>query len=112
MRDGSVGSASGRGAGGLAAASTVPLSDYGPRSMRAVCQRVTGARVRVGDEVVGEIGPGLCVLLGVARDDGEEAAVRLAAKGARLRIFADDEGRFDPSLVDVRGSALVVSQVP
>jgi D-tyrosyl-tRNA(Tyr) deacylase len=78
--------------------------------MRAVCQRVTQARVRVGDEVVGEIGPGLCVLLGVAREDGEEAAVRLAAKVARLRIFADEEGRFDRSLVDLGGSALVVSQ--
>ena len=71
---------------------------------------MTGARVRVGDEVVAEIGPGLCVLLGVAREDGEEAAVRLAAKVARLRIFAGDEGRFDRSLVETGGSALVVSQ--
>jgi D-tyrosyl-tRNA(Tyr) deacylase len=78
--------------------------------MRAVCQRVTEARVRVGGEVVGEIGPGLCVLLGVARGDGEDAAVRLAAKVARLRIFAGDEGRFDRSLLDVAGGALVVSQ--
>jgi D-tyrosyl-tRNA(Tyr) deacylase len=78
--------------------------------MRAVCQRVTEARVRVGGEVVGEIGPGLCVLLGVACEDGEDAAVRLAAKVARLRIFADDEGRFDRSVLDVAGSALVVSQ--
>jgi D-tyrosyl-tRNA(Tyr) deacylase len=78
--------------------------------MRAVCQRVTEARVRVADAVVGEIGPGLCVLLGVARGDGEEAAGRLAAKVARLRIFADEAGRFDRSLVDAAGGALVVSQ--
>ncbi len=78
--------------------------------MRAVCQRVSEARVRVGGEVVGEIGAGLCVLLGVARGDGEGDAERLAAKVARLRIFADEEGRFDRSLVDVGGSALVVSQ--
>jgi len=78
--------------------------------MRAVCQRVTAARVRVGGALVGEIGPGLCVLLGVARGDGEEAAGRLAAKIARLRIFADEAGRFDRSLVDTAGGALVVSQ--
>jgi D-tyrosyl-tRNA(Tyr) deacylase len=78
--------------------------------MRAVCQRVAEARVRVGGETVGEIGPGLCVLLGVARADGEDAAVRLAAKIARLRIFPDAEGRFDRSVLDVAGAALVVSQ--
>jgi D-tyrosyl-tRNA(Tyr) deacylase len=78
--------------------------------MRVVCQRVTEARVRVGGAVVGEIGPGLCVLLGVARGDGKEAAGRLAAKVARLRIFADEAGRFDRSLVDTAGGALVVSQ--
>lgn len=71
---------------------------------------MTEARVRVADAVVGEIGPGLCVLLGVARGDGEEAAGRLAAKVARLRIFADEAGRFDRSLVDTGGGALVVSQ--
>ena len=59
---------------------------------------------------MGEIGPGLCVLLGVARGDGEEAAGRLAAKIARLRIFADEAGRFERSLVDTAGGALVVSQ--
>jgi D-tyrosyl-tRNA(Tyr) deacylase len=78
--------------------------------MRAVCQRVSEARVRVGGEVVGEIGAGLCVLLGVARGDGEADAERLGGKIARLRIFADEQGRFDRSLVDVAGSALVVSQ--
>src|SRR6059058_5729660 len=76
--------------------------------MRAVCQRVSHARVRVGGEVVGEIGPGLCILLGIARDDAETQ--RLAGKIARLRIFPDDEGRFDRSLLDTGGSALVVSQ--
>lgn len=78
--------------------------------MRAVCQRVAEARVRVGGEVVGEIGRGLCVLLGVARGDDDAAAERLAAKIARLRIFADEAGRFDRSLLDVGGGALVVSQ--
>ena len=58
----------------------------------------------------GAIWPGLCVLLGVARADTAEDAVRLAGKIARLRIFADEEGRFDRSLLDVGGSALVVSQ--
>ena len=78
--------------------------------MRAVCQRVSEARVRVGGEVVGETGPGLCVLLGVARGDGQAEAVRLAGKIARLRVFADEEGRFDRSLVDVGGAVLAVSQ--
>ena len=73
-------------------------------------QRVSEARVRVGEDVVGEIGPGLCVLLGVARDDDEAAAERLAGKVARLRIFENEEGKFDRSLVDTGGSALVVSQ--
>ena len=74
--------------------------------MRAVVQRVSRARVTPG----GEIGPGLCVLLGVAGGDGEEQAARLAGKIARLRVFPDDAGRFDRSVVDVSGAALVVSQ--
>ena len=74
--------------------------------MRAVVQRVSRARVSPG----GEIGRGLCVLLGVARGDGEEQAARLAAKVARLRIFPDDAGRFDRSVEDVAGATLVVSQ--
>jgi D-tyrosyl-tRNA(Tyr) deacylase len=78
--------------------------------MRAVCQRVTRASVRVSGGTVGEIGPGMCVLLGVARSDGEAQAGRLAAKIARLRIFEDEEGRFDRSLLDTDGAALVVSQ--
>jgi len=74
--------------------------------MRAVVQRVSKASVTPG----GEIGRGVCVLLGVARGDGEEQAARLAAKVARLRIFPDDEGRFDRSVEDVAGAVLVVSQ--
>jgi D-tyrosyl-tRNA(Tyr) deacylase len=79
------------------------------RNMKAVLQRVSRASVRVGDELVGEIGPGLCVLLGVARGDGPDEAARLAGKLARLRVFERD-GRFDVSLLDVGGEALVVSQ--
>jgi D-aminoacyl-tRNA deacylase len=78
--------------------------------MRAVCQRVSRASVRVGEELVGSIGPGLCVLLGVAATDGAADAARLAAKVARLRVFEDEAGRFDRSLVDAGGDALVVSQ--
>jgi D-tyrosyl-tRNA(Tyr) deacylase len=74
--------------------------------MRAVVQRVARARVTPG----GEIGGGVCVLLGVASEDVEEQAMRLAGKIARLRIFPDDDGRFGRSLVDVAGAALVVSQ--
>jgi D-aminoacyl-tRNA deacylase len=80
------------------------------RNMKAVVQRVSQARVRVREELVGEIGAGLCILLGVARADDDAGAVRLAAKIARLRVFDDDEGRFDRSLLDVGGQALVVSQ--
>ena len=73
-------------------------------------QRVSSARVVVDGEVVGEIGAGLCVLLGVSRTDGEDEAERLAGRVARLRIFENGEGRFDRSLLDVVGAALVVSQ--
>ena len=78
--------------------------------MRAVVQRVTRASVGVDGETVGSIGPGLLVLLGVARGDGPEHAQRLAAKIARLRIFADDAGRFDRSVLDSGGAVLAVSQ--
>jgi D-tyrosyl-tRNA(Tyr) deacylase len=74
--------------------------------MRAVVQRVSRARVTPG----GEIGPGLCVLLGVAAADGEEQATRLAGKIARLWIFPGGDGRFDRSVLDVEGAVLVVSQ--
>jgi D-tyrosyl-tRNA(Tyr) deacylase len=78
--------------------------------LRAAVQRVAEACVRVEDEVVGEIGPGLCVLLGVAREDDEAAAERLAGRVARLRIFENEEGKFDRSVLDAGGSVLVVSQ--
>jgi len=78
--------------------------------MRALVQRVAEASVRVDGAVVGEIGRGLLVLLGVHRADGEEAADRLAQRTARLRVFPDERGRFDRSLLDVDGEALVVSQ--
>ena len=78
--------------------------------MRAVCQRVAHARARVDGAVAAEIGAGLCVLIGVARGDGEAEAARLAGKIARLRIFPDEDGRFDRSLLDTGGAALVVSQ--
>ena len=78
--------------------------------MRAVVQRVRKARVLVGGEEAGAVGPGLCVLLGVADGDDEATARRLAGRIARLRIFENDEGRFDRSLLDSGGEALVVSQ--
>jgi D-tyrosyl-tRNA(Tyr) deacylase len=77
--------------------------------VRAVVQRVSSARVLVDAEVVGEIGSGLCVLLGIGREDDDAAAERLAGRVARLRIFEDD-GRFDRSLLDTGTAALVVSQ--
>jgi D-tyrosyl-tRNA(Tyr) deacylase len=78
--------------------------------LKAVVQRVSRARVLVEGEVRGQIGPGLCVLLGVARGDDAEAAERLAGRVARLRIFENEEGRFDRNLLDTGGAALVVSQ--
>jgi D-tyrosyl-tRNA(Tyr) deacylase len=66
--------------------------------------------VLVDGEVVGEIGPGLCVLLGVAETDGDAEADHLAGRVARLRVFENEDGRFDHSLLDVGGAALVVSQ--
>ena len=77
--------------------------------MRAVLQRVRRARVDVGEKAVGEIGHGLLILLGVMQGDGEDEALMLADKIARLRIFSDDAGRLNRSLLDVSGSALVVS---
>ena len=78
--------------------------------MKAVIQRVTRASVEVDGEVVGAIGRGLVVLLGVAQGDGIDDARRLAQKTAEMRIFEDSEGRFNLSLLDVGGEALVVSQ--
>ncbi len=78
--------------------------------MRAVVQRVTRASVSVDDEVVGEIGKGLVVLLGVARDDNEKDANYLADKIAALRIFDDQDGRMNLPVKQVGGALLVVSQ--
>ncbi len=78
--------------------------------MRAVVQRVSEAAVQVGGEVRGAIAAGLVVLLGVAERDGADEAARLAGKVARLRIFENEDGRFDRSLLDTGGAALVVSQ--
>jgi D-aminoacyl-tRNA deacylase len=78
--------------------------------LRAVVQRVAEARVRLEGEVVGEIGPGLCVLLGVAQGDDEASSERLAGRVGRLRVFENDEGKFDRSVLDTGGAALVVSQ--
>ena len=78
--------------------------------MRAVVQRVSRARVTVEGRVNGEIGTGLMVLLGVGRDDTPSVAASMAEKVANLRIFEDDQGKMNRSLLDVKGAALVVSQ--
>lgn len=80
------------------------------RAVRAVVQRVTHGRVRVGDEVAGEIGRGYVVLLGVHAGDTDVQARALAEKVAHLRIFSDDDGKMNRSLLDVGGAVLSVSQ--
>ena len=78
--------------------------------MRAVVQRVTRASVTVDGEVIGAIGPGLCVLVGVTHDDEPAAADRLAEKLCRLRVFDDEEGLMNLALTDTGGEVLVISQ--
>ena len=78
--------------------------------MRALLQRVTRAEVRVGGRSVGSIGGGLLILLGVGHGDDEATADALARRVCELRIFEDDEGRTNRSILDVAGEALVVSQ--
>ena len=78
--------------------------------MRVVLQRVTRAIVRVGDETVGDCGPGFVAFVGVAETDSEAEARRLAAKTAELRVFNDSEGRFNLSVIDAGGEVLVISQ--
>lgn len=78
--------------------------------MRAVVQRVTRARVSVENRVTGEIGAGMVVLLGVGRADTDVVAAAFADKIANLRIFADEQGKMNRSLLDLHGDALVVSQ--
>ncbi len=78
--------------------------------MRAVVQRVSRARVTVNGEVTGEIAAGLMILIGLGRDDTSAVALTMAEKIANLRIFEDDQGKMNRSLLEVNGSALVVSQ--
>jgi D-tyrosyl-tRNA(Tyr) deacylase len=78
--------------------------------MRAVVQRVRSASVAVGGRIVGRIGPGLLVLVGVAPDDGPEDVRYIAGKTLELRVFADDAGRMNRSVVETGGAALMVSQ--
>ncbi len=78
--------------------------------MRALLQRVSEARVEVDGETIGEIGPGLLVLICAMQGDSEAQADKLAAKIAKLRIFKDDDGRMNRSVKDIGGSVLVVSQ--
>lgn len=78
--------------------------------MRAVVQRVSRAKVTVENAVTGEIGPGLMILLGVGKDDTSAAASSFAEKISNLRIFEDDQQKMNRSLLDTKGSALVVSQ--
>src|SRR5213593_5304783 len=78
--------------------------------MRAVVQRVRSAAVQVGNETIARIGPGLAVLLGVATVDRPEDGERLAAKILALRIFDDDRGRLDRTVLDIRGAVLVIPQ--
>jgi D-aminoacyl-tRNA deacylase len=92
------------------AASTYGLSAIVRIDMRAVVQRVSRAAVRVEERIVGEIGAGLLVLLGVAAGDTDAEADALAGKVAWLRIFPDDGGRFDRSVIDTGGGLLVISQ--
>ena len=78
--------------------------------MRALLQRVKSGKVTVGDRTVAEIGPGLVILFGIGQGDNEEQAQFLAEKIAALRIFEDDEGKFNLSILDKGGAAIVVSQ--
>ncbi len=78
--------------------------------MKALLQRVTGASVSIGGEVVGRIGRGLVVLVGVASGDSDKDINYLVQKIANLRIFPDDDGRFNLSALDIRGELLLVSQ--
>ncbi len=78
--------------------------------MRAVVQRVKRARVEVGGQTVGEVGPGLLIFLGVGEEDSEKDGDYLANKIAHLRIFPDDQGLMNLSLTEIEGAVLVVSQ--
>jgi D-aminoacyl-tRNA deacylase len=77
--------------------------------MRAVIQRVSEAKVDVGDEAIGQIGPGLLVYLGVGKDDGDKDAEFMADKLVNLRIFSDEAGKMNRSVVDIGGEILLIS---
>ena len=78
--------------------------------MRAVLQRVSHAKVTIEERVAGEVGAGLMILLGVGREDTSAVAASMAEKCANLRIFEDEQGKMNRSLLEVKGSALIVSQ--
>ena len=78
--------------------------------MRALVQRVSEASVSVAGEIVGRIGPGLVILLGVSKHDGDEDANYIVGKAVNLRIFADDQERFNRSALDIGAELLIVSQ--
>lgn len=78
--------------------------------MRALLQRVRSGKVSIGDEVLAQIGPGLVILLGIGQEDGEIQAEFLAEKISTLRIFEDEAGKFNRSILDSGGEAIVVSQ--
>ena len=78
--------------------------------MRALIQRVLEASVSIGDDVAGRIGPGLAVLVGISRDDTEDEARYIVGKVVNLRIFSDDEGKFQSSALDIGAELLIVSQ--
>jgi len=80
------------------------------RNMRMVVQRVSRAKVTVEGRVMGEIGAGLMILLGVGKEDTAAIAAAMAEKASNLRIFEDEQGKMNRSLLDVKGAALVVSQ--
>ena len=81
-----------------------------PFAMRVLIQRVSYASVTVQEQTISKIGKGLLILLGIGHDDGEEQAVFLAEKVANLRIFEDEQGKTNLSVLDVKGEAIVVSQ--
>jgi D-tyrosyl-tRNA(Tyr) deacylase len=78
--------------------------------VRIVVQRVAEARVTVGQETVGEIGPGLCIFLGIGKGDNEKHAETLAGKVKNLRIFEDDQGKMNQSIIDAGGEVMLISQ--